>query len=116
MDRKSANKIVQQKMKNMEVSKTKRKKISSATNSDSKSSIQQSPAIEKLQKKYLSLDDDYQPSSTGSDSSGTTKSNENDDVDVKIIVPKKKQADASGSSKDRTVILSKKKGFLGSQG
>ena len=70
MDNKSSNKIIQGKMKNMEVIKVKRKKTSySAGNADSKSSIQQSPSLAELQKKYMNPDAGYQPDSFVSDSS-----------------------------------------------
>jgi hypothetical protein len=67
------------------------------------------PSMDELRKKYLGTDGGVEPAAA--DAAG-----DDADVEVKTVRPKGGPADPAGPSGRRTVIVSKKKGVLGSQG
>lgn len=105
-------KIIEETMKNMEISSD-----SDANFSETKKKLQPGASVSTLRDKYLSLDQDESADSAGKKSSKkSAKIDLKDDVEVEIIKKKLTDNDASSSSEKRTIIGSKDKGILGSQG
>jgi len=114
MDNSSFNRILQSKWSNMEASDKKRKaKLASPAHQQdgSSSSVQQSPSLDALKKKYLGEGDDQSLSASSADAIIP-----DDDIDVKLVENKNKEQDDLGNAEPRAVIISQKKGIVGSEG
>lgn len=117
--------LIQSQMKNVEVVSYKRKlnqwvgkteQINMSTD-DLKNkymSLDEKNNNDKLRKKFLSGADDGS-SNTSSDTIANSNP-DNDDVEVGLIKSKNQDAGADANTGERTIIVSKRDGMLGSQG
>ena len=104
-------KLVEQTMKNMEVSPEDHRGFSEA-----KKKIKPGVSASTLREKYLSLDKGGAADTKSKKQKKDAKPKLQDDVDVAIITKKIKDNDSPANAEKRTIIASKDKGLLGSQG
>lgn len=106
MARKTAKEIVQEQMPDMDVVEPPPAVASDAV----KGEVKPGPSMADLRRKYLGADADK-------DGEPELASDPDDgDVEVKQVRPKTTPADPADDPGPRTVIVSRKKGILGSQG
>lgn len=127
MDDKTFNSIIQGSyMNNFEISSNNGSKNFISGQDDN--SIQKSPSLEELQQKYLGTDENNSANSIKIDldssdeksadnlsATEAANSEEEDDVDMRILKNKLDESDDINVN-ERTVIVSKNEGLLGSQG
>jgi len=110
MAKKTVKEIVEEQLPQMEIVET---PLAGASDSVARR-VKPGPSMADLRKKYLGM-----AAAAGADAEGLTREAalvEEGDVEVKLVRPKTMPADPAEYLGPRTVIVSKKKGIIGTQG